>query len=245
MFVALGVTCMGRAQGVSRTAASFADTPASAFSAQTPPAFAIRTNLVYLASTAILSKSLQVTPNLGVEIGLSIKMTLNVIAGYNPWKPPKCDDENNPNYEKSQKNHKLQHFLIEPEIRYWFCERFNGISVGIHGIYSQYNIGGYDIPPLFKKTWKDPKTNTIHEVRYGGTKKPERKYGVAYGGGVSFNYHWMLAKHLGLEFSLGVGLVYMQYGKHECKLCGNWLQDFTQTAMTPTKIGINLIYVIK
>ena len=215
MFVAIGVTCIGKAQVVNRAGTSLKNTPVAAFSAQTPPAFAIKTNLVYWA--AIVP---QVTPNLGVEFGLSQKMTFNIVGAHNFWKPKPASEVGN-----GTGNKKMMHTLVVPEVRYWFCERFNGSSIGLHGIYAQYNVSEYDIPLLFEK-----------EFRYEGN---------AFGGGASYNYHWMIGKHFGLEFSLGLGFAFMKYEKYKCERCSESEGSFTKSYMGPTKIGINLIYVIK
>jgi len=206
LFVAIGFASIGKAQEFNRGVSYPMYTPASALTAQTPPAFAVRTNLLYWAT---------LTPNFGIEFGLSNKMTLNLTGGYNPW-----------NLEGSEENNKkLVHLIVEPELRYWFCERFNGSSVGIHGIYADYNVGQYDIPLLFEKAY-----------RYEGT---------AYGGGISYNYHWMVAKHFGVEFNIGAGFAFMKYTKYNCGKCEDEVGKFTKSYLGPTKIGINLIYVIK
>ena len=56
--------------------------------------------------------------NLGAEVGLSKKLTLDLYANYNPWK------------YKDQKMMKMLAF--QPELRYWFCDKFNGHFVGAH-----------------------------------------------------------------------------------------------------------------
>ena len=83
------------------------------------PAYAIKTNALYWATT---------TPNLGFEIGLSDKFTLDLSGNYNPW-----------TFSDSKK---LKHWLVQPELRYWTCERFNGHFFGLHAHYAEYNVGG-------------------------------------------------------------------------------------------------------
>lgn len=61
---------------------------------------AVKTNLLYDATT---------TMNLGVEFGLSPKWTLDVSGNYNPW--------------TFSKNKKWKHWLVQPEARYWFCNK--------------------------------------------------------------------------------------------------------------------------
>ena len=64
------------------------------------PKFAIKTNALYWATS---------TPNLGFEVGLAKKITLDVSGNYNPWKFG--DDR------------QIKHWLVQPELRYWLCER--------------------------------------------------------------------------------------------------------------------------
>ena len=71
---------------------------------------AVKTNLLYDATT---------TMNLGLEIGLGKKWSLDLSGNYNPWK-----------------------FDDETRLRYWLCEKFNGHFLGLHGHYAKYNVGG-------------------------------------------------------------------------------------------------------
>ncbi len=172
------------------------------------PKVALKTNLLYGGAT--------LTPNLGIEIGLGKKTTLDISAGYNPWN---LNGENND-------NKKLVHYLIQPEFRWWLCERFNGHFFGVHGLFSHYNIAGHDIPLIdFEK-----------QFRYEG---------YAYGGGVSYGYHWMLSKHWGLEFTIGVGAAYLKYDKYDCARCRDKIGTESKTYFGPTKAGINLVFIIK
>lgn len=73
---------------------------------------ALKTNLLYDATT---------TPNIGVEMGIGKKQSVQLFYGLNPWKFGHGDDMK---YAK--------HWILNPEYRYWFCQRFNGSFVGIH-----------------------------------------------------------------------------------------------------------------
>ena len=66
------------------------------------------------------------TPNLGIELGLGRATTLDISGNYNP-------------FEKSS-GKMFKHWLIQPEFRYWLCERFNGHFFGLHGLGGEYNI---------------------------------------------------------------------------------------------------------
>ena len=88
---------------------------------------AVKTNLLYDATT---------TMNLGLEIGLGKKWSLDLSGNYNPWK---FDDET-----------RLRHWGVQPELRYWLCEKFNGHFLGLHGHYAKYNVGGMS---FLSDTW--------------------------------------------------------------------------------------------
>ena len=81
---------------------------------------ALKSNLLYDATT---------TMNLGMELGLARKWTLDIPVNYNPWKP--------------SDGKRLRHWGIQPEVRYWFCERFRRTFIGIHGHYADFNVGGW------------------------------------------------------------------------------------------------------
>ena len=51
-------------------------------------------------------------PNLGIEIGLASKWTLDVTGQFNAW--------------MLSHNRHWKHWAIQPEVRYWFCDRFSG-----------------------------------------------------------------------------------------------------------------------
>ena len=56
------------------------------------------------------------TPTLGAEIGLDDRWTLNTHIYYNPF--------------TFRDNRKWKHIRVQPEVRYWLCQKFNGISSG-------------------------------------------------------------------------------------------------------------------
>lgn len=168
---------------------------------------AVKTNLLYGAGT--------LTPNLGIELCLGKKTTFELAGGYNPWNLKGTYDDND----------KLVHYLMQPEFRYWLCERFNGHFFGAHALFSHYNISGHDIPMLFDR-----------EFRYEG---------YAYGGGVSYGYHWMLGRRWGLEFTVGAGYVRLNYDKYPCVKCGDRVTNATKDYFGPTKAGITLVFMIK
>ena len=81
---------------------------------------AVKTNLLYDIAAY--------TANLGVEIGLAPRWTLDVSANYNGW--------------TLSDNRRWKHWVVQPEARYWLCDRFAGHFFGLHAHGGQFNIGG-------------------------------------------------------------------------------------------------------
>lgn len=170
----------------------------------------IKTNLLYGGYTF--------TPNLGVEIGLGRRTTLDVAGSYNWFN---LDGAKN-------NNKKLVHWIVQPEFRYFLCEKFNGHFFGVHALYSQYNIGGHNLPLLFGRGSADFR----HE-------------GWAAGAGISYGYQLMLGRSWNLEFNIGVGYAQLKYDKYDCPKCGEKVKgDVTRHYFGPTKAAISLIWII-
>lgn len=163
---------------------------------------AVKSNLLYDATSTL---------NLGVEVGLSHRWTFDFSASYNPW--------------TFSGNRKLKHFIVQPEARYWLCERFNGHFFGVHLLGGAFNIGGIPLPGLGK------------EFRYEGW---------AGGAGLTYGYQWMIGRRWNLEASLGLGYVYTRYDKYECAVCGEKLEDNrTKGFFTPTRVAVSIIYLLR
>ncbi len=168
--------------------------------------------------TNLLYGALAYAPNLAVEVGLGAHTTLDLSGSYN-WFYLKGGKDN---------NKKLVHWIIQPEFRYFFKERFNGHFVGLHALYSEYNIGGYELPMLF-----------------GDDSKYYRHQGNAYGVGFSYGYQLPVSKCFSLEFNVGAGYMQMQYDKYKGTTCGEIKdKNIVKHYFGPTKAGISLIFLI-
>ena len=163
--------------------------------------------------------------NLGVEIGLAPKWTLDVPASYNSW--------------EQYGGKRWKHWWVQPGARYWFCDRFGGHFIGIHAHGGQYNIGGFDGKVKFLG-W--------HDGKYTGTdlrKLDDTRYqGWFVGGGISYGYAWMLGTHWNLEAEIGIGYSYTRYDQFRCTGCGKKIaEDQPHHYVGPTKAAINLVYL--
>lgn len=164
------------------------------------PEFAIKTNALYWATTTV---------NLGFEVGLSKKMTLDVSGNYNPW--------------KFSDNKQIKHWLVQPELRYWLCERFNGHFFGLHAHYAEANVSNLNIFGL-------------GNYRYQGN---------IYGAGISYGYQWILNKRWSMEATIGVGYARLNFDKYNCGKCGSKISKEHKNYLGPTKVALSIIYVIK
>lgn len=169
---------------------------------------AVKTNVPYWAT---------VTPNLGVEMALGSKWTLDVSGGYNPW--------------TFSDNMKWKHWLVQPELRYWLCEKMGGHFFGVHALGGQYNIGNVN-------------TNLNLLGSDFSMLKDHRFEGWFAGAGLAYGYAWMLGRHLNLEAELGLGWAYSRYDRFQCVTCGSKeVTDKSHNYVGPTKAAINLVYV--
>ena len=123
--------------------------------------------------------------------------------------------------------HAIKTFTIQPEARYWLSKPGKGHFFGVHGFGGEYNIAKVKLPFGLAKNGKD--------YRYDGS---------YVGGGVSYGYQWMLARKWSLEATVGVGYVRFNYDKYPCYDCGQRLESGNKNYFGPTKVGINLIFVI-
>ena len=167
---------------------------------------ALKTNLLYDAT---------LTVNAGLEVGLAPRWSFDLSGNYNAW---------------AVNDHKWKHWLAQPEVRYWFCDRFAGHFMGLHLLGGQYNFGNIKNSLNFLGTDFSDLTDHRHQ-------------GWMAGAGLAYGYSWILGRHWNLELELGVGYVYTRYDVFECAGCGKKVEeDKPHHYVGPTKAAINLVY---
>lgn len=113
----------------------------------------LKSNLLYLGTS---------TPNMGFEFRLGRKMSLDLWCAYDAW--------------EFKNDMSLKHYLVQPELRYWPCQTYEGHFFGLHGHYGHFNIGNIPfIPGMEEKNYR----------------------GELYGGGLTWGYHWVIGCHWG------------------------------------------------
>lgn len=176
---------------------------------------AVKTNLAYDAMT---------TPNLGVEIGLRGRNTVNLQYGLNPW-----------NFGTGDNGiRKVRHWVVEPEYRRWFCTRFNGRFIGVHALGGQLNASNVNLP--------------VPGVFFGGENLQkgvrDNRYEAAFAGaGVTYGYQWILTRHWNFEAEIGAGYIHAWYKKFDCDECGRKVGSGGTNYLGLTKIGLSFLYI--
>lgn len=167
---------------------------------------AVKTNLL---NDVVLS------PNVSAEFGLAPKWTVEATGQLNAW---------------TVNGHNWRHWLLMPEGRYWFCQRFAGHFVGAHVLGGQYNFG-----------------NLHNNIKFLGTDfsklTDERHQGWMVGAGIAYGYSWILDRRWTLEAEIGIGWVHTWYDVYRCANCGKKIRSNQRhDYFGPTKAAINLVY---
>lgn len=160
----------------------------------------VKTNLIHGATA---------TPNLAAEFAVGRKTTMDVYWGFNGF--------------EFADNTKWKHYIVQPEFRWWFCERFSGSFIGVHAHAGEFNIG--NVGPL----------RTFKEARYEGS---------FYGAGVSYGHHWIISNRWGFELEMGLGYARVDYDKFRCAECSPKIKSGIYNYFGPTKIQASIVFYL-
>ena len=163
--------------------------------------------------------ALTTTPNIGMETRIFKKSSIDFNAGFNPFRLPA------PSGVTQSTNPKLFHWIIVPEYKYWFCRPYERWYAGVYADYGKYNLGGGKFLGI-----KD-----LERYRYEGS---------LVGGGVSVGYQWAFARRWGVEASLGVGYMLLDYRKYYAGACGALVKQAKRHYIGPSKASVSIIYYI-
>lgn len=166
-----------------------------------------KTNLLYDAAA---------NASVAVETTLAPKWTFDMSGSLNLW--------------KFSNGKQWRNYLLQPEARYWFCNRFAGHFVGAHLLGGQYNIGNVDLG--FKMLGTD--FSKLKDTRFQGWFA---------GAGIAYGYDWILSRHWTLEAEIGLGWTYTRYDQYPCAHCGRKIKRGSHNYVGPTKLALNIVYV--
>lgn len=165
------------------------------------------------------------TPNLSAEVKLSKQFTFDTQLGANFF------FYTNEATHSDYTTKKMSHWMVQPELRFWTCEVFNGWFFGAHLLGGQMNVGQTDIP--FVRQNKD------HVMKHN------RYEGYFYGGGLSVGYQFYLTRRLNLELAVGAGYARIRYDKFPAECCGRKTGEGWADYIGPTKAALSLVYFLK
>ena len=192
---------------IPRTLIAIVAVLSATFSTHAQHDVSLKTNLLYDATTTI---------NLGAEITLAPKWSFDLSGNFNGW---------------SVNGHLWKHWMLQPEARYWFCDRMSGHFVAMHLLGGQYNIGNISGIPDFLGNHPSNLENTRIQGWYAGA-------------GIGYGYSWILSRHWNIEAEIAFGWAYTRYDRYPCAKCDTKIQnDKAHNYVGPTKAAVNLIYV--
>ena len=170
---------------------------------------AIKTNLLYDATATV---------NAGLEFGLAKRWSLDVSGNYNSW-------------SVLENGARWKHWAVQPELRFWFCDRFSGHFLATHLHGGVYNVGAIK--------------NGISFLGTDFSKLSDQRFqGWFAGAGIAYGYSWILGKHWNLEAEIGFGYSYTVSDRFECAGCGKKVEEgIDHHYVGPTKAAINLVYL--
>lgn len=123
----------------------------------------------------LLTGGMLASPNLGVELKLSERFTLETGVHYNPF--PAGGDK------------RWKHWFVQPELRYWMCQPYGGHFFGANLMYGVYNVAKARLPfGLFKG---------VRSERYEGD---FTGVGISYGYHFILSPRWGLETSIGVGF---------------------------------------------
>ncbi len=170
--------------------------------------FGIKTNLL---SDAFMNV------NLGIEAGLAPKWTLDAEAQVNDW--------------TLSHGRRWKHWAVQPEARYWFCDRFAKHFIGVHVHGGQFNMGAFNGIYNFLGT----DARKLADYRYQGW---------FVGAGIAYGYAWILSRHWNMEAEVGIGYSYTKFDTYECDECSRLVdKDKHHHYVGPTRLAVNLVYL--
>ena len=172
------------------------------------PKAALKTNVIYDATATI---------NLGVEFALAPKMTMDISGDLHPWVLPN--------------GWRLTHYLVQPELRFWLKERFQGHFFAVNVLGATYNAGNI--------------RNNFHIMgRDMSALGRYRLEGVAYGAGLGYGYAVRVAKHLNIEMEIGLGYIGAEFDAYRLgEKESLYAQNSTAQYFGPTKGALNIVYI--
>ncbi|MBO4635073.1 MAG: DUF3575 domain-containing protein [Bacteroidales bacterium] len=166
--------------------------------------WALKTNILHDATASV---------NLALEYSFSPHWSIELSGSGNYWALGEVN---------------LKHLIVQPELRYWLCDRFNGWFLNAHA------IGGYI--PAFGGFWDFSQ----YYSRFPNLRTFFLRHAIVIGGGVGVGYDIILGRHWNLELEMGLGYMYVKGGEYFNQ---RFLQESVFDYVGPTRVGVTIVYL--
>ena len=168
--------------------------------------FALKTNLLHDATASF---------NLAAEFAMSPKWTVQLEGSIRLF---------------DAYNVTLDHYILRPEVRRWFCENFNGWFLSAYLMGGKASVG---------RLWD---LSSIHN-RFPNLKNYLLKDASLASVGVGCGYDWILSRHWNLEAAVSLGYMFIQGDEYDLNdpvpLLEGSIFDYTG----PTGLSLSIVYL--
>ena len=168
--------------------------------------WALKTNVLHDATASV---------NLALEWGFAPHWSVEASGSLNWWDLPD--------------GLSLRHAIAQPELRYWFCDRFSGWFVNAHA------IGGY--APKVGGLWDFSQ----YYEKFPNLKNFYLQKAIVLGGGVGFGYDFIISRHWNLELEMGLGYMFVKGDEYSDGVL--ILQGSKFDYIGPTRLAVTFSYL--
>ena len=181
-------------------------------------AFTLRAQNVWAVKTNLLHDLGTLSPNIAVEYALSQQWTSELSLSVNSW--------------RSWGGSRLNHLLLQPEVKYWFCEKYDGWFVCANAMGGFASLGNF-----IDLSQYNPKSPDLRNFLL--------KDALALSIGVGGGYDFILSRHWNLEVEGSLGYMYAQGDEYDDSVTPPdlLLKGSKFDYVGPTKLAVSLVYL--
>lgn len=182
----------------------------AAFSLHAQNVWAVKTNLIHDVAT--------LSPNVAVEYAFAPQWSAEMALSLNSW--------------RSWGNSRLHHLLLQPELKYWFCEKYDGWFVSGTAMAGLATLGNF--MDLSQYNAKSPDLSNFL-----------LKNALALSIGVGGGYDFILDRHWNLEVEGAIGYMYARGDEYDDSLTPPdlLLKGSEFDYIGPTKLAVSIVYL--
>ena len=125
----------------------------------------------------------------------------------------------------------LDHYLIRPEVRRWFCEDFNGWFLSAYMMGGKASVGRlWDLSQIYSR-FPNLKNFLLKDATLAS---------LGFGGG----YDWILSRHWNLECALSLGYMFVKGDEYDVNyLSTPLLEGSIFDYFGPTGFSLSIVYL--